>query len=89
MAGAAAGAAIGSVVPVIGTAIGGVVGGLAGGFLGDLGGEKLGKLIGDALFKAESGKQLQPITVNTQVHLDGHVIAEAVNQINGQAALRH
>ena len=89
MAGAAAGAAIGSVVPIIGTAIGGAVGGLAGGFLGDLGGEKLGKLIGDALFKVEAGKQPQQITVNTQVHLDGHVIAEAVNQINGQAALRH
>jgi len=89
MAGAAAGAAIGSVVPGIGTAIGGVVGGLAGGFLGDLGGEKLGKLIGDALYKAEGNKAPQPITVNTKVQLDSQVIAEAVNQINGQAALRY
>lgn len=88
MAGAAAGAAVGSVVPGIGTAVGGVVGGLAGGFGGDFLGEKLGKWIGDALFKAETGKPQQPITINTQVHLDGHVIAEAVNQVNTVAARR-
>ncbi|KIP18709.1 phage-related minor tail family protein [Burkholderia sp. MSHR3999] len=89
MAGAAAGAAIGSVVPVVGTALGGAVGGLVGGFGGDLLGEKLGKLIGDALFKAESNKQAQPINITTKVQMDGHVVAEAVNQINAQAALRH
>ncbi|MEX3688854.1 phage tail tape measure protein [Paraburkholderia sp. BR14263] len=88
-AGAAAGAAMGSVVPGIGTAVGGVVGGLVGGFGGDLLGEKLGKLIGDALFKAEANKQQQPINITTKVQMDGHVVAEAVNQINAQAALRH
>jgi len=88
-AGAAAGAAIGSVVPVLGTAVGGVLGGLAGGFLGDLGGEKIGKLLGDALFKAEASKPPQPITINNKVQLDGQVIAEFVNQVNAQAALRH
>lgn len=30
-----------------------------------------------------------PITVPIQVQLDGHVIAEAVNKINAQSALRH
>ncbi|AOJ13149.1 Phage-related minor tail protein [Burkholderia vietnamiensis] len=88
MAGAAAGAAVGSVVPVIGTAVGGVVGGIAGGFGGDMLGEKLGKWIGDALFKAESGKQPQPINIKTQLTLDGHVLAEAVNQVNTAAARR-
>lgn len=88
VAGAAAGAAIGSVVPVVGTAVGGTIGGLVGGFGGDMLGEKLGKWIGDALFKAESNKQQQPITIHNQVAIDGHTVAEQVNQINARAALR-
>ncbi|WP_028535612.1 phage tail tape measure protein [Paludibacterium yongneupense] len=42
-----------------------------------------------AALQAQATAKPQPITINNQIHLDGHVIAEQVNQINTLAALRY
>lgn len=84
-------AAAGTTGSIAGAAIGGGIGALFGGF-GAVPGAMIGGAIGNALgewmVKNDAAANKKPIVVETNLHLDGQVVAKAVNEINGRQAIR-
>lgn len=102
--GAAGGAAAGSIVPGLGTAAGGLGGAIIGGIAGFFGGSEIGGWLGKKLFGDDEDKAASapapaptpapqpgqpPITLQSQLVVDGRVLAEAVNQYNGRQGMRY
>jgi len=85
-------AAAGTAGSITGAAIGGGIGALFGGFgavPGALIGGAIGNAIGEWMVKNDAaGGNRQPIVVETNLHLDGQVVAKTVNEINGREASR-
>lgn len=84
------GATVGSVVPIIGTAAGAVIGSLLGGVLGGVGGDAGGKSLMGAINQLiEQSKKPVPVQLTSTLVVDGHQLAQVVNQNNTQTARRN
>ncbi len=82
-------AAAGTAGSIAGAAIGGGIGALFGGFgavPGAMIGGAIGNAIGEWMVKNDTGNK--PIVIQNQMVIDGHVVAESVNRVNGRQAVR-